>query len=85
MTAALTIPTIGIGAGPHCDGQVQVFHDLLGLFDPFLPKHAKRYADLGREIENALAGYAEEVRSGRFPAEANTFHQRDLEDPDTWK
>jgi 3-methyl-2-oxobutanoate hydroxymethyltransferase len=85
VTAALRIPTVGIGAGPHCDGEVQVLHDLLGLFDLFLAKHTKRYAEIGKEIESALASYAEEVRSRRFPGEANTFHQRDLEDPDAWK
>jgi len=69
----LAIPTIGIGAGPHCDGQVQVFHDLLGLFDDFVPKHAKRYAELGSEIREAVRAYAGEVRSGRFPTEKESF------------
>lgn len=85
VSTALTIPTIGIGAGPRCDGEVQVFHDLLGLFDWFVPKHTKRYAEVGATIREALAHYVEEVRNGSFPAEENTFHQRELENPDTWK
>jgi 3-methyl-2-oxobutanoate hydroxymethyltransferase len=85
VSAALTIPTIGIGAGPGCDGQVQVFHDLLGLFDWFVPKHTRRYADLGPQIRDALARYAEDVRSGAFPAEENTFHEAELQDAEKWK
>jgi len=84
VTEALQIPTIGIGAGPHCDGQVQVFHDLVGLLDWFVAKHTKQYANLAGVIRDALAAYAEEVRSGAFPADENTFHQPDLEDPNTW-
>ena len=63
----LTIPTIGIGAGPGCDGQVQVFHDLMGLYEDFLPRHAKRYATLGEQIRAAAKSYADDVRSGDFP------------------
>lgn len=73
ITAALPIPTIGIGAGPDCDGQVLVFHDLLGLFDRFTPKFVKRYAELGGPIAEALARYAEEVRSGVFPGPEHSF------------
>jgi 3-methyl-2-oxobutanoate hydroxymethyltransferase len=73
VTEELEIPTIGIGAGAGCDGQVQVFHDLLGLGE-FVPKHAKRYADIGAAITKALAAYAADVRSGVFPAEANLTH-----------
>ena len=73
ITARLAIPTIGIGAGPHCDGQVQVFHDLLGLFDGFVPRHAKRYADLGTQITEAVRAYANEVRQGSFPTEKESF------------
>jgi 3-methyl-2-oxobutanoate hydroxymethyltransferase len=73
ISERLTVPTIGIGAGPHCDGQVQVFHDLLGLFDDFVPKHAKRYADLGSRITEAVRAYAGEVRAGHFPAEKESF------------
>jgi 3-methyl-2-oxobutanoate hydroxymethyltransferase len=84
ITAELVIPTIGIGAGPHCDGEVQVFHDLLGLYDRFVPKHTRQYAQLGRTITDAIAAYAADVRSGVFPAEENTFHEPSLEDG-TWK
>jgi 3-methyl-2-oxobutanoate hydroxymethyltransferase len=73
VTDRLAIPTIGIGAGPHCDGQVQVFHDLLGLFDGFVPRHAKRYADLGAEITEAVRLYVKEVREGEFPTEKESF------------
>lgn len=69
----LAIPTIGIGAGAGCDGQVQVFHDILGLGD-FVPKHAKRYADLSVAIHDAVSDFAAEVRSATFPAEAQTIH-----------
>jgi len=67
ITNKLSIPTIGIGAGPDCDGQVQVIHDLLGLFADFAPKHAKQYAKLAGLIKNALADYITEVKSGKFP------------------
>jgi len=73
ITDRLAIPTIGIGAGPHCDGQVQVFHDLLGLFQDFVPRHAKRYADLGIQITEAVRAYANEVREGSFPTEKESF------------
>ena len=73
ITERLTIPTIGIGAGPDCDGQVQVFHDMLGLFSDFLPKHARRYATLSEDITTAFQRYAEDVRSGDFPAESESF------------
>jgi 3-methyl-2-oxobutanoate hydroxymethyltransferase len=67
VTEKLAVPTIGIGAGPHCDGQVQVIHDLLGLCTGFVPKHAKQYAHLSEEIRDAVARYIEEVKSGGFP------------------
>ena len=66
ITGTLEIPTIGIGAGPDCDGQVQVIHDVLGWIPDFTPKHAKRYADLGETIRNAARKYAEEVRARQF-------------------
>ncbi len=66
ITETLEIPTIGIGAGPDCDGQVQVIHDLLGWIPDFTPKHAKRYADLGETIRGAARKYAEEVQARRF-------------------
>jgi 3-methyl-2-oxobutanoate hydroxymethyltransferase len=70
ITRKLRIPTIGIGAGPDCDGQVQVFHDLLGLFEAFVPKHTRRYAETGATMRSALASYAEDVRARRFPTTA---------------
>jgi 3-methyl-2-oxobutanoate hydroxymethyltransferase len=73
LTARLSVPTIGIGAGVHCDGQVQVFHDLLGLYDQFIPKHAGRYAEAGAIIRDAVARYAADVRSGAFPTEKQSF------------
>jgi 3-methyl-2-oxobutanoate hydroxymethyltransferase len=73
VSEELTIPTIGIGAGAGCDGQVQVFHDLLGLGE-FTPRHAKRYADIGGAITKAVSQYAADVRVGAFPAEANLTH-----------
>ena len=70
VTAELPIPTIGIGAGPRCDGQVLVLHDLLGLLDGFQPKFARRYAEVGEAINNAAAAYVRDVRAGTFPAES---------------
>ena len=67
ITERLHIPTIGIGAGAECSGQVQVWHDLLGLYSDFKPRHAKRYLDLAETIGAALATYAAEVRAGSFP------------------
>jgi 3-methyl-2-oxobutanoate hydroxymethyltransferase len=68
ITAELKIPTIGIGAGPYCDGQVLVSYDAFGLFDEFLPRFVKRYANLGEQITTAARSYIEDVREGRFPA-----------------
>jgi 3-methyl-2-oxobutanoate hydroxymethyltransferase len=73
LTAAVKVPTIGIGAGAACDGQVLVFHDMLGLFPDFKPKFAKRYADLGTAAKTALEAYCREVRDGSFPAAEHTF------------
>jgi 3-methyl-2-oxobutanoate hydroxymethyltransferase len=73
ITEQLSIPTIGIGAGPGCDGQVLVYHDLLGLTEGHLPRFVKRYASLSREIRDALEAYAAEVRSGAFPGEEHTY------------
>ena len=67
ITAAVDIPTVGIGAGPHCDGQVLVVNDLLGMDDEFTPKFVKRYAELGRQMMEAFDAYIEEVKSGKFP------------------
>jgi 3-methyl-2-oxobutanoate hydroxymethyltransferase len=69
----LSIPTIGIGSGPDCDGQVLVLHDLLGLYDGRAPRFAKRYADIGTKIRAAIERYAADVRSGAFPAEEHTY------------
>ncbi|HKU97133.1 MAG TPA: 3-methyl-2-oxobutanoate hydroxymethyltransferase [Vineibacter sp.] len=71
VTKRLSVPTIGIGAGAGCDGQVQVWHDLLGLYDDLQPRHAKRYAELGKAIEAALRAYAADVREGGFPTPAH--------------
>jgi 3-methyl-2-oxobutanoate hydroxymethyltransferase len=73
ITATLSIPTIGIGAGAHCDGQVLVLHDLIGLSDAWTPRFAKRYAELGREVVRAAAAYVAEVKTGAFPTEAQAF------------
>lgn len=73
VTTRLTIPTIGIGAGRGCDGQVQVFHDMLGLFAGFKPRHARRYAEAGALIKEAMVRYIDDVRSGEFPADAESF------------
>jgi 3-methyl-2-oxobutanoate hydroxymethyltransferase len=72
VSQKLSIPTIGIGAGPDCDGQVQVISDLLGLFSDFVPKHAKQYAKLAGEIKTALADYVNEVKAGTFPTPQNS-------------
>jgi len=69
----LSIPTIGIGAGPHCDGQVLVLHDLLGLFDRFTPKFVKRYANLKAEALSAVKRYRQDVEGGSFPSDEHTF------------
>ena len=68
----IDIPTIGIGSGPSCDGQVLVMHDILGLYDKFLPRFAKRYVNLGAEILNALRTYQTEVVDGTFPSKPHT-------------
>jgi len=73
ITRELDIPTIGIGAGPNCDGQILVIHDLLHLFLDFTPKFAKPYADVGGAIRTALMGFREEVRDGRFPAAEHCY------------
>jgi len=74
ITAQLSIPTIGIGAGPHCDGQILVLHDVLGLCDRLAPKFAKRYADLWQVAGEAIGAYAKDVRASAFPADEHSFH-----------
>jgi 3-methyl-2-oxobutanoate hydroxymethyltransferase len=73
VTAALTIPTIGIGAGAGCDGQVLVLHDMLGLNEMFNPKFLKRYAELGEAVRAAVRSYAAEVRDGAYPGPEHSF------------
>jgi 3-methyl-2-oxobutanoate hydroxymethyltransferase len=73
ITRAVGIPTIGIGAGKGCDGQVLVFHDLVGLYDRFLPKFVKKYADASALIGKALAAYKKDVEAGKFPAKEHEF------------
>jgi 3-methyl-2-oxobutanoate hydroxymethyltransferase len=74
VTDAVPVPTIGIGAGPHCDGQVLVYHDLLGLEDRVLPKFVRRYASLKSDAVAAVERYAADVRSGRFPSDGESYH-----------
>ena len=74
ITQELRIPTIGIGAGPDCDGQVLVFHDLVGLSVNGTPKFARQYVDLGEQISRAAREYCDDVRNGRFPSDAESFH-----------
>jgi 3-methyl-2-oxobutanoate hydroxymethyltransferase len=74
ITEQLSIPTIGIGAGVHCDGQVLVIHDLLGLLGDFRPKFVKSYVDLRKVISQAVEEYMKEVRKGAFPTEKHSFH-----------
>ncbi|HID32222.1 MAG TPA: 3-methyl-2-oxobutanoate hydroxymethyltransferase [bacterium (Candidatus Stahlbacteria)] len=73
ITEMVKIPTIGIGAGRFCDGQILVLHDIIGLYPEFQPKFVKRYAEAGRIIEDACRRYIEDVKSGRFPEEKHTF------------
>jgi 3-methyl-2-oxobutanoate hydroxymethyltransferase len=73
VTASLAIPTIGIGAGPRCDGQVLVFHDLLGIEERIAPRFVRRYAELGRATREAIAAFARDVRGGTFPAAGESF------------
>jgi 3-methyl-2-oxobutanoate hydroxymethyltransferase len=73
ITQKLAIPTIGIGAGPDCDGQVQVISDILGLYTEFVPKHAKQYAKLAGEIETAVSSYISEVKSLSFPTMEHSY------------
>ena len=86
ITRALTIPTIGIGAGAQCDGQVLVWHDMLGLTSGHVPKFVKQYADVGRDMLKALETYVADVRAGRFPEAQHTYampeDQRELFEAD---
>jgi 3-methyl-2-oxobutanoate hydroxymethyltransferase len=73
ISAGLAIPTIGIGAGPECDGQVLVLHDMLGLNEGFAPKFLKTYADLAETVRIAVHAYVDDVRGGRYPAKEHSF------------
>jgi 3-methyl-2-oxobutanoate hydroxymethyltransferase len=79
VTDAVGVPTIGIGAGPHCDGQVLVYHDLLGIEDRITPKFVRRYADVKGVSVAAIATYADDVRAGRFPAHDESYHLTDAQ------
>jgi 3-methyl-2-oxobutanoate hydroxymethyltransferase len=77
VTDSLEVPTIGIGAGPHCDGQVLVFHDVLGLEDRIVPKFVRRYASLKSDAVEAMRHFADDVRTGRFPSDEESYHLSD--------
>ncbi len=79
VSERLNIPVIGIGAGVGCDGQVQVWHDVLGLFDSKTPRHAKRYAEIGLAMETAVRSYVDDVRSGVFPTDAQSARMDEAE------
>jgi 3-methyl-2-oxobutanoate hydroxymethyltransferase len=79
ITDAVTVPTIGIGAGPDCDGQVLVVHDVLGLYDRFLPRFVKQYAQLGQDMLQALTRFREEVEQGAFPGPEHSFTMKEEE------
>jgi len=74
ITEILKVPTIGIGAGPYCDGQVLVVNDMLGLYDAFTPKFVKKYAHLAEDMKKAFENYVREVREGKFPEDKHCFH-----------
>ena len=79
ITQTVSVPTIGIGSGRYCDGQVLVLHDILGLYPKFVPKFAKRYTDLSSTIRGAVREYVSEVRQGTFPEEKHSFKMDDVE------
>ncbi len=74
ITRRVSVPTIGIGSGAGCDGQVLVLHDMLGIYEDIRPKFVKRYAELSKSIFDAVSSYAREIKTGKFPEESNTFH-----------
>lgn len=84
ITRRVSVPTIGIGSGPNCDGQVLVLHDMLGIYQDIRPKFVKRYSELNKEIFDAVSSYTHEVKTGMFPEESNTFHM-DARELDKWK
>ena len=73
ITKAVSIPTIGIGAGKHCDGQILVYQDMLGMFNDFVPKFVKQYANIGNVMKEAIGSYVKEVQEGTFPEQKHTF------------
>lgn len=81
VTESVRVPTIGIGAGPECDGQVLVCYDYLGLFRGFVPRFVKRYAELGEQVLGATRSYVDEVRSGAFPEDRHSFGNKDKPEP----
>jgi 3-methyl-2-oxobutanoate hydroxymethyltransferase len=84
ITKHLSIPTIGIGSGPSCDGQVLVLHDMLGIYEDIRPRFVKRYAELNKEIFDAVSRYNHDIKACTFPEESNTFHM-DAKELDKWK
>ena len=84
ITNSVSVPTIGIGSGPNCDGQVLVLHDMLGIYQEIRPKFVKRYAELYKDIFDAVSDYNREVKTGMFPGESNTSHM-DAKEVDKWK
>ena len=84
ITKSLSIPTIGIGSGPTCDGQVLVLHDMLGIYEDIRPRFVKRYAELSKEIFDAVSRYNHDIKAGTFPEESNTFHM-DAKELEKWK
>ena len=84
ITKGLSIPTIGIGSGPTCDGQVLVLHDMLGIYEDIRPRFVKRYAELSKEIFDAVSSYNHDIKAGIFPEESNTFHM-DAKELNKWK
>jgi 3-methyl-2-oxobutanoate hydroxymethyltransferase len=84
ITKNVSIPTIGIGSGPHCDGQVLVLHDMLGIYQDIRPRFVKRYAELSKSIFDAVSSYSRDIKAGKFPEESNTFYMN-TEELDKWK
>lgn len=81
ISKSLTIPTIGIGAGPYCDGQVQVLHNVMGMFEDFVPKHTKRYANIAQTMRKAAKDYLDEVRGGVFPGPEHSLDMKSVIKP----
>ena len=79
ITKKVKIPTIGIGAGPWCDGQVLVTHDMIGLFERFTPKFVKRYINLSEDIKKAVGAYIDDVKKGKFPTQEHSFVMKEEE------